>query len=67
VNFQQARHLLKRGWHHEHWDARSSVYMQQIAFTMALIVGYARAFTKSKGWPDIPDRSSPYNKEEKPS
>jgi hypothetical protein len=62
---QHARHLLKKGWHHEPWDARWSVYMQQIAFTTALIVGYGRAFTRSKGWPDIPDRLIPYNKEER--
>lgn len=35
--------------------------MQQSAFVTALVVSYARAFTKSYGWPSLPDDVLPEN------
>lgn len=61
---QHAKHLLKKGWHYHPWERRPSVYMQQAAFTTALIVAYGRAFTRSTGWPDIPGRLLSYDKDE---
>ncbi len=52
---QYAKHLLKNGWHSAPWERRGSIYMQQSAFVTALVVSYARAFTKSYGWPSLPD------------
>lgn len=51
-----AQHLLKKRWHHAPWERRASIYMQQAAFTSALITSYARPFTKSIGWPQVPSR-----------
>ncbi|MGY1890666.1 hypothetical protein [Pseudomonas sp. SDT291_1_S447] len=51
---QYAQHLLKKGWHSAPWERRGSIYIQQSAFVMALVVSYARAFTKSYGWPSLP-------------
>jgi hypothetical protein len=62
---QHAKHLLKKGWHHQPWERRWSVYLQQAAFTTALVVAYGRAFTKSNGWPDIPSRLIPYDEDQK--
>lgn len=52
---QYAQHLLKKGWHSAPWERRGSIYMQQSAFVTALVVSYARAFTKSHGWPKFPE------------
>jgi hypothetical protein len=52
---QYAQHLLKKGWHSAPWERRGSIYMQQSAFVTALVVSYARAFTRSRGWPKLPD------------
>jgi hypothetical protein len=46
--------LQKKGWHHRPFERRGTVYQQQSAFTSALVTAYARPFTKSKGWPDLP-------------
>ena len=46
--------ILKRRWHHQPWDKRGTIYLQQSAFTSALVVAYARPFTKSDGWPHFP-------------
>jgi len=51
---QYAEMLLKKGWHSAPWERRGSVYMQQSAFTTALVVCYGRPFTNSKGWPSFP-------------
>jgi hypothetical protein len=56
---QYAQHLLKKGWHSAPWERRGSIYMQQSAFVTALVVSYARAFTKSYGWPSLPERFLP--------
>lgn len=56
---QYAKHLLKNGWHSAPWERRGSIYMQQSAFVTALVVSYARAFTKSYGWPYLPDEVLP--------
>ncbi|WP_449101768.1 hypothetical protein [Pseudomonas veronii] len=58
---QYAQHLLKKGWHSAPWEQRGSIYMQQSAFVTALVVSYARAFTKSYGWPDLPGCYFPGN------
>ena len=51
-----AEYIAKRGWHFEPWERRWTVYMQQAAFTTALVTAYARPFTESRGWPKLPDR-----------
>ena len=33
-----ASHLLKKGWHFEPWERRWTTYMQQSAYTTALVV-----------------------------
>lgn len=48
------RVLLKNGWHHKPWERRGTIYLQQSAFTSALVTAYARPFTTSKGWPPFP-------------
>jgi hypothetical protein len=60
-----AAHILKNGWHFHPWERRSTTYMKQSAFTTALVVSYARPFTKSRGWPKIPKRIAPYDQEQK--
>lgn len=63
LDFRAARdcawHLLKKGWHASPYERRGSIYMQQSAFVTALVVGYARPFTKSYGWPDLPQEYHP--------
>ena len=56
-----ARFLLKKGWHYEPWERRWTIYMQQTAFTTALVVSYSRPFVKSRGWPDFPERLLNYD------
>src|SRR5690348_1701384 len=56
--------LLKNGWHAQPWERRGTVYQQQTAFTTALITAYARAFTKSKGWPAFPPALCVYDDRE---
>lgn len=56
-----ARHLRKKKWHYAPHERRWTTYIQQAAFTSALVTSYARAFTPSKGWPDIPVRLRPYD------
>jgi hypothetical protein len=51
-----AAHILKKGWHHEEWEKRWTVYMQQAAYTTALATAYSRPFTESRGWPKFPAR-----------
>jgi len=51
-----AAHLLKKGWHFEPWQRRWSTYMQQSAYTTALVIAYARPFTESRGWPKFPKK-----------
>lgn len=46
--------LLKKGWHHKMLERRGTIFQQQTAFTSALVVAYARPFTKSRGWPQFP-------------
>jgi hypothetical protein len=48
---QYAAYLLKKGWHSAPYERRGSIYMQQSAFTTALVVSYARPFTRGDGWP----------------
>lgn len=51
-----AAHLLKKGWHSEEWERRGTTYLQQAAFTTALVVAYARPFTQTKSGVKLPDR-----------
>lgn len=39
-----ANFILKKGWHYYPWERRGSIYVQQSAFTLALIVSYYRPF-----------------------
>lgn len=59
-----ALHLLKKGWHSAPYQRRGTIYMQQSAFTTALIVSYARPFTKGKGWPMFPEKLVQFNAQE---
>ena len=38
--------------------------MQQMAYTSSLVTSYARPFTKSKGWPNLPIHLVAYNTSE---
>ena len=60
-----AAQLLKKGWHHEPWERRGATYMQQSAFTTALVVAYCRPFTEVRGWPKFPTRLLAYSPDEK--
>lgn len=60
-----AEYLLKKGWHFQPWEKRWTTYMQQSAFTTALVVAYARPFTESRGWPKLPKRLVTYTAEQK--
>ena len=51
-----AAHILKKGWHYEPWEKRWSVYMQQTAYTTALVTAYSRPFTESRGRSKFPKR-----------
>jgi hypothetical protein len=53
-----ARHLLKKGWHFEPFDRRIrwSTYMQQAAFTSALVTSYCRPFAQTRKGSTLPNR-----------
>lgn len=53
---QFATFLIKKQWHQTPWERRGSIYMQQTAFTSALVIFYARPFTRSAGLPSFPKR-----------
>jgi hypothetical protein len=57
---QYAAFLTRKGWHSAPYERRGTVYMQQSAFTTALVVSYARPFTKSFGWPPLPNEIARY-------
>ncbi|HJU70864.1 MAG TPA: hypothetical protein VJ603_03385 [Paucimonas sp.] len=61
-----AGHLLKNSWHFVPWETRRrwKTYMQQSAYTTALVVAYSRAFVKSRGWPEFPKRLIKYSQEQ---
>lgn len=56
--------LFKKGWHHQPWERRGTVYEQQAAYTTALVTAYGRPFTQSKGWPVFPARLITYDHQE---
>jgi hypothetical protein len=62
-----ARHLLKKGWHFDPWDKkiRWATYMQQVAFTTALVVAYCRPFAQSRGAATLSMKLTQYNADEK--
>ena len=62
---QCASHILKKGWHSNPWERRGTIYFQQSVYTTALIVSYARPFTKSAGWPSFPTRLLQYTEAER--
>jgi hypothetical protein len=51
-----AGYLLKKGWHFDPWDKaiRWSTYMQQAAFTSALVTAYCRPFAQTRSSPILP-------------
>ncbi|MEJ2621750.1 MAG: hypothetical protein P8163_16280 [Candidatus Thiodiazotropha sp.] len=57
--------ILKKGWHFQPWEKRQTIYIQQSAYTTALVVAYSRPFTESRGWPKLPMRLMKYNEEQK--
>jgi hypothetical protein len=46
--------ILKKRWHLQPWDKRGTIYLQQSAFTSALVVACSRPFKGSRGWPKLP-------------
>jgi len=56
--------ILKKGWHYQPWEKRGSIYLQQSAFTSALVVAYARPFAESRGWPKFPPELREFDSEE---
>ena len=61
---QFAAFILKKGWHHDPWQRRGTIYLHQSAFTSSLVVFYSRPFTRSNGLPDFPKRLLKYNETE---
>lgn len=57
--------LLKKGWHNQPWERRGKVYEQQAAYTTALVTAYGRPFTRSKGWPRLPENLITYDQQER--
>jgi hypothetical protein len=57
-----ANYLLKKGWHFDPWDRRIRwpTYMQQAAFTTALVTAYCRPFVQSRSAPTLSMRLAPY-------
>lgn len=53
-----AGHLLRKGWHYDPWDRRirSSTYLQQAAFTTALVAAYCRPFVETRSGSVFPVR-----------
>lgn len=45
--------ITRKKWHHSPWEKRGTVYLQQSAFTSALVVSYGRVFTRSRGWRNL--------------
>lgn len=43
-----ATYLLKKGWHSEETEVRKAAYLQQSAFTTALVMAYTRPFTQTR-------------------
>jgi hypothetical protein len=56
--------ILKKGWHCQPWEKRGSIYQQQSAFMSALVIAYARPFTKSRDWPKFPSELKKFDSEE---
>ena len=47
-------YILKKNWKAKPW-IRGSIYLQQSAFVSAMVVAYGRVFTRSIGWPSLPN------------
>jgi hypothetical protein len=62
-----ASFLLKKGWHFDPWEKkiRWSTYMQQAAFTSALVTAYCRPFAQSRGKPALSVKMARYNTQQK--
>mgnify|MGYP000414201960 CR=1 FL=1 len=58
-----AGHLLKKNWHFDPWDSkiRWTTYMQQAAFTTALVTAYGRPFAGANGFPTMSMKLAPYD------
>lgn len=46
--------IIKNKRHNMPWERRGSIYKQQSIYMTALVVSYARPFTRSEGWPALP-------------
>ena len=62
-----AKHLLKKGWHFVLWESRRrwTTYMQQSAYTTALVAAYSRPFVQSRGRPSLPKKLIQYSLSQK--
>jgi hypothetical protein len=56
--------ILKKKWHYQPWEKRGTIYLQQSAFMSALVIAYARPFTKSRDWPKFPPKLKEFDSEE---
>ena len=54
--------LLKKGWHFDPWDKkiRWPTYMQQAAFTTALVAAYCRPFVETRNGAVLSMKLAPY-------
>ncbi|MBM9615293.1 hypothetical protein JWJ90_13495 [Desulfobulbus rhabdoformis] len=58
-----ANFLLRKGWHFDPWDKkiRWTTYMQQAAYTTALITSYCRPFIATRSGAILPRNLRPYD------
>jgi len=56
--------ILRKEWHYQPWERRGTIYLQQSAFMSALVIAYARPFTKSRDWPDFPRQLMEFDSDE---
>ena len=59
--------LLKKGWHFDPWDKkiRWPTYMQQAAFTTALVAAYCRPFVETRNGAVLSMKLAPYTDSER--
>lgn len=62
-----AAFLLKKGWHFDPWDKkiRWPTYMQQAAFTTALVAAYCRPFVETRNGAVLSMKLAPYTDRER--
>lgn len=56
--------ILKKRWHYQPWEKRGTIYLRQSVFMSALVIAYARPFTKSRDWPRFPSHLMDFDSDE---